>query len=72
MLENSSPEASYLIDLSNLDGADKLSKPVAIEKIKTLNDSLDIKYLKIIAVNLLLIAFLVILLFFYKRKSIRD
>ncbi|MEA1606020.1 SHOCT domain-containing protein [Pseudomonas spirodelae] len=68
LLENSSPEASYLIDLSNLDGADKLSKPVAIEKIKTLNDSLHIKYLKIIAVNLLLIAFLVIPLFFYKRK----
>jgi hypothetical protein len=68
LLENSSPDASYLINLSNLDSADKLSKPAATREVKRLNSLLLIKYLEIIFVNILLIALLVAILFFYNIK----
>ncbi|WP_341303203.1 hypothetical protein [Pseudomonas sp. TMP25] len=61
-------QVSYLIRLSKLDEADKLSRPIALKEVERLNDLLPRKYLIILLINIILIASLVTLILLYKIK----
>lgn len=65
---NDLPYASYLVNLSNLEGADRLSKILAVEKSEDISRTLYIKYFLITLINLAFFALIFVVIFAYKAK----